>query len=216
MTQQHNLKVAGGLKEDGIVIGNTFDKYSSRNPVVRLMMKGYDSSLGELVGMANPAVVHEVGCGEGYWTLKWLGEGIPARGSDFSSIVINMARLNAKERNLPYENFVVRDIFNLDPLTDKATLVVCCQVLEHLEKPEQALESLKQVATPYLIICVPCEPLWSFLNMVRGKYWDKWGNTPGHIQRWSKKGFVSLVSKYFEIVKINTPVPWTMLLCKQK
>jgi hypothetical protein len=216
MTEQRNLKVAGGLKEDGVVIGNTYDKYGSRNPIVRLMMQGYESSLNELVGIVNPVVIHEVGCGEGYWTLKWLEKGIDSRGSDFSNIVIDMARSNAIGRKLPHENFVVRDIYNLDPLSDKANLVVCCQVLEHLERPGDALIALKQIATPYLIACVPCEPLWSILNMARGKYWSEWGNTPGHIQRWSKKSFVKLVSLYFDVIKINTPLPWTMLLCKLK
>ena len=214
MKVQDNLKVAGGLKEDGVVIGNTYDKYGSSNPIVRFLMQGYESSLNELTSIVNPATIHEVGCGEGYWSLKWLEKGIKTRGSDFSSIVIEMARSNAMNRKLPHENFVVRDIYNLDPISDKADLVVCCQVLEHLERPDDAILALKRVATPYLIVCVPCEPLWSFLNMARGQYLSDWGNTPGHIQRWSKNGFVKLVSKYFDIVKINTPLPWTMLLCK--
>jgi len=216
MAALQNLKVAGGLKEGGVVIGNTYDKYGSRNPIVRMMMEGYESSLNELEGIANPETIHEVGCGEGYWTLKWLEKGIDTRGSDFSNIVIDMAQSNARDRKLPHENFVVRDIYKLDPISDKANLVVCCQVLEHLERPEEALSALKRIASPYLIVCVPREPLWSFLNMARGKYWDVWGNTPGHVQRWSKKGFVKLVSRYFDVVNINIPVPWTMLLCKQK
>jgi len=216
MAAKSNLKVAGGLKENGVVIGNTYDKYGSRNPIVKRMMKGYELSLNELVGMTNTGNIHEVGCGEGYWTLKWLEKGMDARGSDFSGKVIEMARSNAKDRNLPYENFVVRDVYHLDPQLDKAELVVCCQVLEHLERPEEALESLQRISAPYLIVCVPREPLWSFLNMARGKYWGDRGNTPGHIQRWSKNTFTSLISRHFKVLKINAPFPWTMILCKQK
>jgi ubiquinone/menaquinone biosynthesis C-methylase UbiE len=210
------MKVAGGLQEDGIVIGNTYDKYGSRNPVVRYLMKGYEESLNEMVDFVKPESIHEVGCGEGYWSLKWLEKGIATRGSDFSKIVIDMARSNARERGLPDENFVAKDIYDLDPGDDKANLVVCCQVLEHLERPDDALMVLQRIASPYLIICVPCEPKWSFLNMARGKYWADMGNTPGHIQRWSKKEFVKLAARYFDVVKVNSPLPWTMLLCKTR
>jgi ubiquinone/menaquinone biosynthesis C-methylase UbiE len=210
------MKIAGGLKENGVIIGNTYDKYGSANPIVRLMMRGYENSLNELVSIANPASIHEVGCGEGYWSLKWLEKGIETIGSDFSSTVINMAKKNAEERNLKTENFIVRDIYNLDPISDTANLVVCCQVLEHLENPIKALEALSSIAKPYVIICVPNEPLWSVLNMARGKYWSDWGNTPGHIQKWSKDELIHLVSRYFEIQNTNTPLPWTMILCKNK
>jgi SAM-dependent methyltransferase len=216
MKEQGNLKVAGDLKEDGIVIGNTYDKYGSRNPIIKLMMQGYERSLNKLVNNVNPTMIHEVGCGEGYWTLKWLEKGIDAHGSDFSNTVINMAQSNANDRKLPSDNFLVRNIYDLEPAYDTANLVVCCQVLEHLDKPEDALLALKRIADPYLIVCIPREPLWSVLNMARGKYWNEWGNTPGHIQRWSKRGFIKLVSIHFDIVNINTPVPWTMLLCKKR
>jgi 2-polyprenyl-3-methyl-5-hydroxy-6-metoxy-1,4-benzoquinol methylase len=210
------MKIAGGLTENGVIIGNTYDKYGSTNPIVRLMMRGYENSLNELVSIANPASIHEVGCGEGYWSLKWLKKGIETLGSDFSSTVINMAKKNAEERNLNTESFIVRDIYNLDPNTDTANLVVCCQVLEHLENPIKALEALKSIAKPYLIICVPNEPLWSALNMARGKYLSDWGNTPGHIQKWSKNELIKLVSQYFKVINVNTPLPWTMILCKNK
>lgn len=216
MNEQGKLKVAGGIKEDGVVIGNTYDKYGSRNPIVKLMMQAYENSLNELVNKADPSKIHEVGCGEGYWTLKWLEKGIDTRGSDFSNTVIKMAQSNAKDRKLPYDNFLTRNIYDLDPATDKANLVVCNQVLEHLDKSGDAIFALKQIADPYLVVCVPREPLWCVLNMARGKYWGEWGNTSGHIQNWSKKEFVNLIVIHFDIVEIKTPIPWTMLLCKKK
>ena len=38
--------------------------------------------------------------------------------------------------------------------------------------------------------------------------------TPGHIQNWSQSQFLSLVSRYFEVLEVRSPVPWTMLLCR--
>lgn len=210
------MKISKGLTEDGIVVGNTYDKYGSTNPIVRWLMQGFESAVTELVDKVKPVSIHEVGCGEGYWTLKWLEQGIDARGSDFSSTVIELAQANALNRKLPVETFHVCSIYDLNPQKDAAQLVVCCEVLEHLEYPEAALQTLQAIANPYLIISVPREPLWSVMNMVRGKYLRHWGNTPGHIQRWSKQQFVALVSRYFEVIEVRLSIPWTMLLCRRR
>ena len=34
------MKIAAGLVDKDVVVGNTYDKYSSRNPIVRLIMRG--------------------------------------------------------------------------------------------------------------------------------------------------------------------------------
>jgi SAM-dependent methyltransferase len=209
------MKISGGLNEDGIVVGNTYDKYGSSNPIVRWLMQCFVSAMTELVDKIRPASIHEVGCGEGYWTLKWLEQGIVARGCDFSGKVIELAQANALSRNLPAESFKVCSIYDLKPEVDAADLVVCCEVLEHLERPDDGLKALQAIASPYLIISVPREPLWRVMNMFRGRYWRDWGNTRGHIQNWSQSQFLSLVSRYFEVLAVRSPVPWTILLCRQ-
>jgi 2-polyprenyl-3-methyl-5-hydroxy-6-metoxy-1,4-benzoquinol methylase len=211
-----SLKIAGGAKESGIVIGNTYDKYGSRNPIVQWMTGRFEAALSDLVARAAPTAIHEIGCGEGYWVLRWHEQGIAARGSDFSTRVIEMARENASERGLPSTLFEVRSIYELEPGRDRADLVVCCEVLEHLEHPEAGLQALQQVVGRHLIVSVPREPLWRTLNVARGKYIADLGNTPGHLQHWSKTGFVHLVSKYFEVVETRSPLPWTMLLCRPR
>lgn len=211
-----SIKISGGAKEDGIVIGNAYDKYGSRNPVVKWMMKGFESALNDFVSKANPQSIHEIGCGEGYWVLRWNEQGLSARGCDFSKQVIEIARENAIGRDLPPTLFETHSIYDLDTKQDSADLVVCCEVLEHLENPEAGLQALKRVVCGHLIVSVPREPLWCSLNLARGKYIDCWGNTPGHIQHWSKSGFIQLVSKYFEVVEAKSPLPWTMLLCRPR
>jgi 2-polyprenyl-3-methyl-5-hydroxy-6-metoxy-1,4-benzoquinol methylase len=211
-----SIKIAGGVEEDGVVIGNAYDKYGSRNPIVKWMMNGFESALSEFVTKASPKSIHEVGCGEGYWVLRWNEQGMSARGCDFSKGVIEIARENAINRGLSPSLFESRSIYNLDAAQDSADLVVCCEVLEHLENPEAGLQALQRVTKQHLIISVPQEPLWCALNLVRGKYITRWGNTPGHIQHWSKSGFVQLVSQYFEVVETRSPLPWTMLLCRPR
>ena len=211
-----SIKLSGGAEEDGVVIGNAYDKYGSRNPLVKWMMNGFESALSEFVHKAAPTSIHEVGCGEGYWVLRWNQQGLAARGSDFSKEVIRLARENGTTAGLPSTIFEARSIYDLDDATDSADLVVCCEVLEHLENPEDGLRALQGVVRQHLIISVPQEPLWCALNLARGKYWARWGNTPGHIQNWSRSEFISLVSRYFEVVEARSPLPWTMLLCRPR
>ena len=209
-----SIKIAGGAKENGVVIGNSYDKYGSTNPIVKWMMKGLESTLSDFVSKAAPESIHEIGCGEGYWVLRWNEQGLSAKGCDFSKDVIKIARENAINRGLPTSLFESRSIYDLDAVQDSVDLVVCCEVLEHLENPEAGLQALQRVTKQHLIVSVPQEPLWCALNLARGKYIKHWGNTPGHIQHWSESAFVQLVSKYFEIVEIRSPLPWTMLLCR--
>jgi len=208
------MRVSGGLTEEGIVVGNTYDKYNSGNPVVRKIMQGFDDSLSELVSQVAPETIHEVGCGEGFWVVQWAKEGVDARGSDFSGQVIELARGNAQEEKLSAELFQKRSVYDLTHENDSAELIVCCEVLEHLENPEQALQILQKVVGRNLILSVPREPIWCALNLARGKYVSQLGNTPGHIQHWSKRSFIELVSKYFNVAQVKKPFPWTMLLCE--
>jgi 2-polyprenyl-3-methyl-5-hydroxy-6-metoxy-1,4-benzoquinol methylase len=211
-----NVKISGGAAENGIVVGNTYDKYGSRNPLVKWIMGGFEAALAGLVAQAAPATIHEIGCGEGYWVLRWNEQGLHARGCDFSPRVIELARENAAARGLSPALFEARSIHDLEAGRDSADLVVCCEVLEHLEHPEAALQALQRVVNRHLIVSVPREPLWRMLNLARGKYIADRGNTPGHLQHWSRREFVRMVSKYFEVAETRSPLPWTMLLCRPR
>jgi 2-polyprenyl-3-methyl-5-hydroxy-6-metoxy-1,4-benzoquinol methylase len=210
------IKIAGGIQERGIVVGNFYDKYGSRNPVLKSVMKGFGTALSDLVAKVSPRSIHDVGCGEGIWVIRWNENGIAARGSEFSSRVIEIARENAITRGLSPSLFEQRSIYDLDAVRDSADLLVCCEVLEHLEHPQAALQALQRAIGRHLIISVPREPLWRALNLARGKYIARFGNTPGHIQHWSKAGIVELVSQFFDVIEVRSPLPWTMLLCKRR
>lgn len=207
------MKISGGLSEEGVVIGNIYDKYNSGNPIVRRIMHGFETTLAELVQKANPSSIHEVGCGEGYWVMRWLEEGLDVCGSDFSGTIIELAQNNAMERKIAKGHFKKKSVYDLHTGEDSADLIVCCEVLEHLEQPSEALRVLQNITRKHAIFSVPREPIWSVLNLARGKYWSSFGNTPGHIQRWSQRDFVKLISNYFVVEQVRAPIPWTMLLC---
>ncbi|MYL25271.1 MULTISPECIES: class I SAM-dependent methyltransferase [Halomonadaceae] len=210
------MKVSGGLTEDGVVIGNTFDKYGTKNPIARKLMRGFDQTLSELVDKSRPESIHEVGCGEGFWVLRWHEQGMQVRGTDFSSKIIDMAIQNANKKGISDTLFEQLSVYDLKADRDQADLVVCCEVMEHLDNPEAALEALQGIVKGHLIVSVPREPIWRVLNLARGKYITELGNTPGHLQHWSTKKFVGLVSRFFQVEEIRTPLPWTMLLCRAK
>ena len=86
------------------------------------------------------------------------------------------------------------------------------EVLEHVPEPEATLSEMARVARRHLLVSVPREPMWRMLNLARGAYLREMGNTPGHINHWSKVSFHSLLSRYGAVQEVRTPFPWTMLL----
>ena len=197
--------------ENGLVIGNTYDKYGSNNPIARRLMNGFLQSLSALVNLTNAKTIHEVGCGEGHLSNFINSQKFHVRGTDVSKQVI----LDA-QRSYPDIDFVQKSIYDLEGGTDHADLVVCCEVLEHLENPELALDVLSNLNANSYIFSVPREPIWRCLNMSRGKYLTSFGNTPGHLNHWSTNSFITFIETSFHIEKVLKPLPWTMILCSCK
>ncbi len=198
------------ITEDGVVVGNVYDKYTSKNPVARYLFSNFLKNVIEMVKWTECSDIHEIGCGEGH--LSAIISRIPnarVRASDFSSKIIKTAT-----QTYPSITFQVRDIYNLDPVHDSACLILCCEVLEHLKDPEKVLNLVSKISKKYVLLSVPREPLWRAMNVTRWNYLKQRGNTPGHIQHWSKSSFLKMLNKYFEIIDIRTPLPWTVVLCK--
>src|SRR5690606_5085855 len=95
-------------------------------------------------------------------------------------------------------------------------MVAACEVLEHLERPEEGMKRLATVCRKYCLLSVPNEPVFRSLNFCAGKYVSRFGNSPGHLNHWSSREFSLLVSKYFAIEKVLKPLPWTIVLARSK
>jgi SAM-dependent methyltransferase len=193
--------------------GNVYDKYGTANPIARRLVAGFMSDLDELVERSGAREAHEVGCGEGELAIRLARGGLRMRGSDAFPAVLIEAHERAQAGGVEIE-FEACPIEELDPAGDAAELVVCCEVLEHLEDPRHALEVLARLARPWLIASVPREPLWRALNLARLSYVGELGNTPGHLNHWSKSGFERFLGERFEVVEVRSPIPWTMSLCR--
>ena len=195
----------------GVPAGNYYNKYESASPIARWLMAGFYRGLESLVRQIEYRTVHEVGCGEGYLLARFAGTGRQLRGSDLSPEIVEQSRRRVRQLQ-PDAEFKVASIYDLREESDRADLVLCCEVLEHLEETDRALQVLQELAQPYLIASVPQEPIWRILNMAGGKYLADLGNTPGHLQHWSRRQFLNRLSPYFEIKVVVSPFPWTMVL----
>ena len=196
--------------------GNFYDKYNTRNPVARRLMQGFLRSFGELVELAGDAgSAFEVGCGEGELSIRLARAGWCVRGCDIAENAVAEARVRTEAAGLSIP-FECCDIHELPGRVEPCDLVVCCEVLEHLEDPVAALATLESICRKHLLVSVPREPVWRALNIARGRYWRDFGNTPGHIQHWSQAGFLKLLHRRFDVVAVRSPLPWTLALCRPR
>ena len=90
---------------------------------------------------------------------------------------------------------MVADVEILKPLTTTPQMVVCCEVLEHIKNPEKELQALLTQKAEWYLLSVPREPIWRIFNAARGAYIKDFGNSSGHIQHWSKSGFINFLEQ---------------------
>lgn len=188
-------------------VGNVYDKYGSKNPIARMLVDSFLDTAGELYKSTEARSVLEVGCGEGKLATYLMGIRAPRR---FIACDLSLDKLatnvDGRIACLP------ASIYDL-PFRDRVfDLVVCCEVLEHLEQPEHGLRELARVSREYILLSMPREPIWRLLNMARGKYLAQFGNTPGHVQHFSSQKLLETASKYLTIRDYRKPLPWTMIL----
>jgi 2-polyprenyl-3-methyl-5-hydroxy-6-metoxy-1,4-benzoquinol methylase len=166
-------------------------------------------------GLVEPALrsgdtLVEVGCGAGYSTerlRRWLPAGVSICASDIGDTLV--AATAHRNPGIPVFRQSAYALAMEDASVD---VVVMMEVLEHLDAPERALDELARVARRHVLISTPREPVWRALNMCRGKYLGQWGNTPGHVQHWSRSGLIRLASTRFRVDAVRSPLPWTILL----
>jgi ubiquinone/menaquinone biosynthesis C-methylase UbiE len=190
------------------IVGNVYDKYGTKNPVARMLMRGFLRGVRELYELAAPRTVLEVGCGEGR-LAQYLWDNAPrpdrfvACDLDLGRLVPDLdAKIDVREAS----------IYALPWAKGSFDLVICCEVLEHLDDPRAGLEELARVAGRRVLVSTPWDPVWRALNVLRGRYLARFGNTPGHVQHFTRRGLERLARTQLRLLDRRTPLPWTILL----
>jgi 2-polyprenyl-3-methyl-5-hydroxy-6-metoxy-1,4-benzoquinol methylase len=198
---------------EGIVTGNTYDKYGSTNPVVRRLMARFEATLDELFDRAAPRSLLDVGCGEGVLTHRWAERLAPLRvvGLDLEDPVLAAEWAKRRAPNLAY---MVQKAEHLPFAENEFDVATAIEVLEHVPDPEHTVAEMARCAERHLLVSVPREPLWRGLNMARGAYVRELGNTPGHLNHWTKRSFERLLARHGQVLEARSPFPWTMLLVR--
>jgi len=192
---------------------NFTGKYTEGGLIARTLVNGYFKSVKKLIAMCNDVKTsHEIGVGEGMSTLRLSSMVTNLTASEYVEEMIFSAKQNNPDIPIFQES-----VYELKGGDDSVDLVFLLEVLEHLDYPEKALQEIKRISSNYLILGVPREPMWRFLNMCRFKYLKDFGNTPGHLNHWSSHSIVKLVEReYGPVIAIEKPIPWTILLAKKR
>jgi ubiquinone/menaquinone biosynthesis C-methylase UbiE len=189
-------------------LGNHFDKYATTNPVARRLVARFLADVTALYRSVRARSVLEVGCGEGKLAHHLLRHA--PRPDRFVACDLSLERLPADlDPLLERREATIYDL----PFPDRSfDLVVCCEVLEHLERPALGLTELARVARRAVLLSTPWEPVWRVLNLARGRYLLDLGNTPGHVQHFSRGELLALAGSALRIVETRRPLPWTVVL----
>jgi ubiquinone/menaquinone biosynthesis C-methylase UbiE len=181
-------------------------EYETSNPLIRYLIDNFFSAIKLISSRwTDSSNVLELGCGA-------------ARSSLILHDMLKPINFEASENDPRYVQRLQREAlpfmvtqesaYNLKRMDKSFDHIIMLEVLEHLENPREALKEISRVAKKSFVVSVPNEPLWCILNFARGKYWSSYGNTPGHINHWSKKSLKSLLSEFGEVKVVKAPIPW--------
>ena len=188
-------------------------KHLSKNPIQKFLINNFYQSLISLIKPLKANSILDVGCGEGFTLVNFRRSKIGKflEGIDYSKDSITLGKkmypnLNIKEGN----------IYKLSYPTNSFDLLVCTEVLEHLQDPTEAIRELARVSKKHIVFSVPNEPFFTLANLLRGKYLKTLGNQPEHINHWTNGGFRKFLRKNgLKISCSKSPFPWALVLARK-
>lgn len=190
-----------------------YQKHKTRNPVGRVFLNNF---LSTVVKTTKPLIINsvlDVGCGEGF-TLDRLQKdkiGKSYEGLEYSKDAIELGK-----KLYPKLHIRFGDIYELPYAENSFDLVICTEVLEHLENPRKALRELIRVSNKYILLTVPNEPFFTLQRIARFQNILHLGSHPEHIQHWTAPAFLKFVKiRGVKRIALKFPIPWTMVLLKK-
>ena len=194
-----------------VLTGNNYDKYASSNPIERKLMGGFFDALTASLPEQAPETILEVGVGEGEVSAR-LRELYPDARSSAATCPTTSSRPTGgqgAQRHVRRHRAAAVPRQDLRPGHGH-------RGARARVRPAGRPGRAGPPARSRLVLSVPREPVWRVANMARGKYIGALGNTPGHVNHWSKRSFASLVATQFDVVDVRSPFPWTMVAARSR
>lgn len=149
----------------------------------------------------------DVGCGSAYKLIKYLGQ--------YETIGLEVSPMYEwLLEKFPDRRWKKSDFNTQENLS--ADLVICADVIEHLEDPDALLAFINRIQCKYIILSTPSRDLLYH-------FWDRgyWGppKNEHHIREWSVSEFRQYVSPMFEVVLhtiSNRKQTTQMVVCRKK
>jgi ubiquinone/menaquinone biosynthesis C-methylase UbiE len=190
-----------------------YTKHSSNNPLQKFLLDNFYKELFRMVGKKKIESVLDAGSGEGITLRKFKDKKIGKKheGIEYMDEAIQIG----KKVN---PDIVIKkgDINKLPYADNSFDLVLCNEVLEHLENPQNALNELMRVSKKYLILSVPNEPWFTFQRIARGKNVFRLGAHPEHLQHWTHGGFIKFLRKNkLKVLSKKAPFAWTLVIASK-
>jgi 2-polyprenyl-3-methyl-5-hydroxy-6-metoxy-1,4-benzoquinol methylase len=190
-------------------------KHQCQHIVAQNTVGRFHEALIGLLSTFQPRRLLSAGCGEGFDLRHILESEALAPEASFG-LDFSFPAVKAAQQMLEVYSFdaVHGNIYDLPFDLRQFDAILCLEVLEHLEHPEEVLAAIARKYRGHCVFSVPNEPFFMLTRMVvLRRDFRRLGNHPEHIQRWSKRRFARLIDKYFTIDQVLTPYPWTMVLC---
>lgn len=191
---------------------DNYRKHKSSSAAQQKLLAEFEKLFMHEIKKLRPKSILDVGCGEGF-TLEKLRKariGTHLEGVDYLDLAIKLGKKEHPDLTLKKGS-----IYDLKYKDNSFDVVICSEVLEHVEDPQKGLEELVRVSKKYCVLSVPNEPWFMVGNFLRGKNWSRWGNDVEHINHWTSWQFKGFVRKELTIKKALHPLPWTLIIAQK-
>lgn len=195
------------MKEAHLDASTNYQKYQTSNPLMRRIIHRFLGTVLQRIEEMGPRRVVDLGCGEGI-VAQALLERVP--GVEYLGVDLSPGAVQAARAMNPGAEFEVGSILDEPSRPGWADLVICLEVLEHLERPDLAADQALRWTAEGALFSVPWEPWFRVGNFFRGKYLSRWGNHPEHVQSFTPVTLRRLLESKAETVEISTCFPWIL------